>query len=558
MIKNPNAMIIDQLLAGVIDLIRDRAREQLKVKRDQDLKSLAFCFLCVRTMLDLDLDQAFDCLTEGGGDFGVDAIHLGSEADGEFAVTLFQSKYKFDLEGTSTFPVNAIEKMIGALSCLFDPNTMLGNLNDRLRLPVEEARSMIRDGHLPQVRVIFCNNGRPWSQEGDETIARAGFGAQVTWEYVNHDTLLHLMRQGKSIDDTLRFSGKLLVEDLNFARVCMGRMPVTEVAELVRRHGDQLLERNVRRFLGLHGNRVNQGIRKTLQSSEVENFYFFNNGLTMVCSDFNYNALQASDNIVKAENLQIINGGQTCMTIFKTLSEGVHNEDVANASVLVRLYKLPKDREDLIARITLATNSQNPVDLRDLHANDEVQKHLEIGLQGLGYQYLRKKVEASSRATDISPTVLATALLAVWRGAPHQAKFLSREHFGKLYDTIFTRELNAAQAVIAVLLYRFAENRRRRPQVGDPLLVRYGSFFLAMAMGRELLEQLGIALSQLTHHNFEAARNRIGQHGEELFINGCAKIQSALTALYGERELSLQQLSATFRRGDLLVLMGRA
>jgi hypothetical protein len=29
-------------------------------------------------------------------------------------------------------------------------------------------------------------------------------------------------------------------------------------------------------------------------------------------------------------------------------------------------------------------------------------------------------------------------------------------------------------------------------------------------------------------------------------------VQTALTQLYGQREVSLQQLSATFRRGDLL------
>lgn len=33
------------------------------------------------------------------------------------------------------------------------------------------------------------------------------------------------------------------------------------------------------------------------------------------------------------------------------------------------------------------------------------------------------------------------------------------------------------------------------------------------------------------------------------------KIQSALIACYGDREISLQQLSTTFRRGDLLEML---
>ena len=52
-------------------------------------------------MLDLDADETFDCLTEGGGDFGVDALHLSEEIDGEFVVTLFQGKYYRDLEAKS-------------------------------------------------------------------------------------------------------------------------------------------------------------------------------------------------------------------------------------------------------------------------------------------------------------------------------------------------------------------------------------------------------------------------------------------------------------------------
>nr|WP_269769820.1 AIPR family protein [Aeromonas salmonicida] len=35
-----------------------------------------------------------------------------------------------------------------------------------------------------------------------------------------------------------------------------------------------------------------------------------------------------------------------------------------DATVLVRIYKLPKDNEDIVLQITHATNSQNPVDLK--------------------------------------------------------------------------------------------------------------------------------------------------------------------------------------------------
>lgn len=554
---NINASIIDQRLVGIQDEIRARALSDLRLQEEGRLKSLAFVYLCVSTMLDLDSDEAFDCLTEGGGDFGVDAIHMTEEVDGEFGVTIIQAKYKANLEGRSNFEENGINSLINAIRYIFDPAAELQAVNDRLKVKVEAARSMIRDGVIPRVRAIACNNGLPWNSVADDAINRTGFGDQVAWEHVNHDTLISVLQRLKPVDETLRLTGKALVEDLNFSRVCIGRIPITEIATLMRTHGEKLLERNVRRYLGLHGNRVNQGIRETLESSNPSNFYFFNNGLTLVCSDFSYNALQSGDYQVKVENLQIVNGGQTCMTIFRTIAEmESKNQPLpAAASVLVRIYKLPKDNDDIVLQITHATNSQNPVDLKDLKSNDAKQQQLATSIESLGFEYRRKRLDSPARATDITSGTAAEAILSVWRTAPHQGKFLTREHFGKLYDTIFSDTLNGAQAVVAVLLYRIAENHRRRPAEDDPLFVRYASCFIAMQMGRHLLGALHVNLDELDHRNFDAAQQLIEKKGELYFTRAVKDVQRALNDLYGrgkKNAISIQQLSATFRRGDLI------
>jgi len=553
---NVTASIIDQRLDGIVDEIRDQARKELSVNDEGRLKSLAFVYLCTKTLLDLDPDETFDCLTEGGGDFGVDALHMTEEIDGEFTVTLIQAKYKSDLSGTSHFPESGINALINAIRHIFDPSAELGHINERLKFKVEEARSMIRDGYIPQVRAIACNNGQKWTGAAQEAIDRTGFGDQVTWEHVNHDVLINILQRIKPVNETLRLVGKAIVEDMNFSRVCVGRIPATEVALLMRRHGERLLERNIRRYLGLHGNRVNEGIHNTLYSDPA-NFYFFNNGLTMICDDFSYNALQSSGYQIKVDNLQIVNGGQTCMTIFKTMEEMERKGKPfpEEASVLVRIYKLPRDNEDIVLRITQATNSQNPVDLKDLRANDEKQQRLESSIEALGYHYRRKRTEGSTKPTDITSGAAAEAVLAVWRRAPHQAKFLTREHFGKLYDKIFDDTLNGAQVIIAVLLYRIAENHRRRPSEGDPLFVRYASCFIAMQMGKRLLQDLRIGLPALDHRNFERAKALVESRGEHYFEEAVADVHRALQSLYGEQyseTISLQQLSATFRRGDLI------
>jgi hypothetical protein len=549
---NINISIIDQRLVSVSKDIRQKASEELRITDEGRLKSLAFVYLCVKTILDLDGDDVFDCLTEGGGDFGVDAIHISEEYDGEFTVSLFQAKYKNNLEGNSNFPEEGIKSLINAINYLFNPAAKLEHINQRLLVKVEEARSLIRDGYIPQVRTIACNNGLKWNLSAQEAIDRAEFGDQVTWEYVNHERLVKILQASKPVKDTLQLSGKAIVEDMEFSRVLLGRISVTEIATLIERHGERLLERNIRRYLGLQGNRVNEGIRHTLTSDEKNNFYFYNNGVTLICDSFSYNALQDGDYKVRVENLQIINGGQTCMTIFKTLREPDLIDQNAQAFVLLRLYQLPRENEGLVQRITYATNSQNPVDLKDLRANDERQKILEKDIEQLGFNYRTKRSNTPTRSADITSGVAAEAVLSVWRRKPHQAKFFSREHFGKLYDTIFTDQLNGAQIVIAVQLYRIAENRRKRPESTDPDFVRYASCFIAMQMGQKLLADMKVQMKDISHQNFQSAQMLIDQNGESYFNASLQDIKQALQDLYGEQEISLQQLSATFRRGDLI------
>ncbi|MCK2088039.1 AIPR family protein [Thauera aromatica] len=551
---NLNASIIDQRLKGVQDEIREWARDELKLTDEGRLRSLAFVYLCVKTMLDLDAREAFDCVTDGSGDFGVDAMQVTEEVDGEFVVTVFQSKYATRLEADGNFDEGGIKALINAIRHIFDPQAELGTINDRLRVRVEQARAMVRDGFIPRVRAIACNNGLRWNDQAQRLIELAGFGEQVTWEHVNHDVLVGILQRPKQVDATLRLVGKANVEDMNFSRVCVGRMPVTEVGALMKAHGERLLERNVRRYLGLHGNRVNEGIRATLRSSAPENFYFFNNGLTIICDHFKYNGLQGGDYQVQAENLQIVNGAQTCMTIYKTLDEMAERGEFlpAQASVLVRVYELPKEKEDIVHQITHATNSQNPVDLKDLRANDEIQRQLEASIASLGFNYRRKRTDGAPKSTDITAGAAAEALLAVWRTAPHQAKFLTREHFGKLYDNVFPADVNGAQVIVAVLLYRIAENHRRRPSSDDALLVRYASCFIAMRMGQRILKALKLPLSGLTHRVFDEAKRYIETHGEDDFARSAEDIQRALDDLYGSKAVSTLQLSATFRRGDLI------
>ena len=73
---------------------------------------------------------------------------------------------------------------------------------------------------------------------------------------------------------------------------------------------------------------------------------------------------------------------QTCKTIYQTLKDNPE-KDFSQVYILVRLYEV-NDDEEIVQDITYATNSQNPVDLRDLKSNDKIQILLETGAKDLG------------------------------------------------------------------------------------------------------------------------------------------------------------------------------
>ena len=195
------------------------------------------------------------------------------------------------------------------------------------------------------------------------------------------------------------------------------------------------------------------------------------------------------------------------------------------------------------------------MDLKDLRANDERQLSLETDIKQLGYSYRRRRTESAVTKNEISSATAAEAVLSIWRTKPHQAKFFTREHFGKLYNEIFNPQLNGTQVVTAVLLYRIAENHRKRPTDNDPPFCRYAACFIAMRMGVLLLRELKTSLPNLNHSNFQPALDLITQRGEAYFSAAVQEIDQALKYLYGEKTISMQQLSATFRRGDLIHLL---
>ena len=548
--------IIDQRVTGIVEENSDILTDELGMGNDEPKKrSAAFLFLVAKTAFGLTDDEAFDGIVDGAQDFGVDAIYFDPPEDGELPIVLVQGKYRQRLDGLFGFPENGIAALINAIGTLFDPGRKV-SLNDRLAQRVEDIRSFVRAGAIPHVTAVAANNGLRWESEADDRITRAqaDFGSQVEWRHIGSEEILRQLQAPREISADVQLVGEATVETFDFRRVLVGRMSVSELARLTELHGNRLFERNIRRYLGLSGNRVNEAVAATLRDeTQRGNFYFFNNGITITCSKFRHNALEKGNWRVKLDDFQVVNGGQTARTVQRTARDT--GLDIGAAQVLVRIYELDSEDQELVESITFATNSQNPVDLRDLKSNDTRQKALGESISGLGYKYRTKREDRKVASGEFTSAVVAEAVLAVWRERPHQARFSRREHFGALYNKIFTKDLNGAQAAAAALLLRYAENRRKRPPPDAPDFLAYGSRFVAMLMGRFLLADMGLSvdeLERLNHQTFDQAKELISARADAYAARAESDIEAALEPLFTDRERTLQRLSAAFRRADLV------
>lgn len=552
-----NKQIIDQRIRKIVsdkpEWFNNDGDERRKVSK-------AFLLLSIASSLQIDISEAFNCMTEGSSDAGVDGIYIGDTNDSEFTVVLFQSKYHFNLDKEYTFPDNAVQKIIDAVRSLFDPQRDL-DVNPLMKPKIDEIRSLIMDGYIPVVKCILTNNGKKWLNEGNQHIRNAAFPEnQVSFNHYNHLDISKQLRNTTTINDSLTLTGKAIIEDFDFKRVLVGTVSISEIARLMQSHGDTLLEKNIRKFLGINSNRINQNIKETLlDETRSKNFYFFNNGITMLASKFAHNALMSENWKIKIEDLQIINGGQTSKTISHVVEDNPHI-DFSNVTVLLRLYEVSTDDEaanKLTTDITIATNSQTPVDLRDLRANDSKQQDLSIAVEQLGYEYLTKKGTGSSGTLSktIPSSVAAEAIFSTWKKKPHLAKYKRQELFGKFYDEVF-KNINGSQLIIAVLIYRYCDaNRKRYELISKHKHLPYSNYFISMICSEILLEKLQKNLLQLNHLNFEEVHTYWETHKVDIYDSAIKKIDVELSELFPEGidNIDPRRLAATFRRGDLLV-----
>ena len=251
----------------------------------------------------------------------------------------------------------------------------------------------------------------------------------------------------------------------------------SELAKIFNDYKERIFQQNVRLSLGVRSKSINKKIYETAVSDKRKHdFWYFNNGITIICSEMD---VIPSGKVANLKRAQIINGAQTTYSLYEAYSNGKLDDSV---EILVKVIET--NNREFIENVTLYTNSQNAIRLRDLCSNDEVQIETQKIINGsFGYFYERKRGEFDSlyktnkaksknfgaryRDKVISNEKAAQGFLALYLNKPSQAKSEKARIFAKdvsgFYDLIFNKKdsLLAEKLLLSWKLLEFVETKKK-------------------------------------------------------------------------------------------------
>ncbi|MEU3614009.1 AIPR family protein [Streptomyces sp. NPDC006872] len=186
---------------------------------------------------------------------------------------------------------------------------------------------------------------------------------------------------------------------------------------ILRRH---IFDWNVRDYQGAV--EVNKEIVASLLDPNSPEFWWLNNGVTIICS----NASSIGKKLV-LDDVQIVNGLQTSHTIYNALTpllDADPENSVFERLVQVRiLYTKDPTYRDAVIR---ATNRQTNVPVASLRATDDIQRKIEAYFLECDWFYDRRKNfyrnNGKSPERIVSISLLAQATMAMGLGQPDSAR----------------------------------------------------------------------------------------------------------------------------------------
>ena len=175
---------------------------------------------------------------------------------------------------------------------------------------------------------------------------------------------------------------------------------------------------NVRDYQGK--NNVNSSISETLHRADDNDFWWLNNGVTVLASE----ATLVNNRELQIVNPEIVNGLQTSMEIYNYFSENREALESEKRSILLRI--IVPDNEESRDQIIFATNNQTNIPKATLRVTDPIHLQIEMYFKSRGLFYDRRKNYYKNHgrkpAEIVGVSFLAQCLITIFLKKPDYAR----------------------------------------------------------------------------------------------------------------------------------------
>jgi len=212
-----------------------------------------------------------------------------------------------------------------------------------------------------------------------------------------------------------------------------------------------LFDSNVRAYLGV--NLVNADIHNTLNDISAPNFWWLNNGVTILAT-----SASIVGKTLKLRDIQIVNGLQTTESIYKHYTSSSKLESDSRTLLVKVIVSQDESIRDQVIR---ATNNQSSVEPAALHATEKIQRSIEEILIRHDWFYERRtnfyKNEGKPENRILSPLTIAAASTALLLKNPVRSSKLRQKHLRttEAYQSVYSESfpMNAWPVIAALIRY---------------------------------------------------------------------------------------------------------
>lgn len=447
----------------------------------------------VLTQYDIDDDETERGHVGGGNDGGYDGIYIfvnevlvnGEDADSlnitkhsKVDIHFIQAKYQ------TKFPEVCIQNWKDSFANLMssgEPDRE--RYNDQViesfglirgilkKTMTEKLRASIVFWGVSLVTEIHPNLLKQAEELKDGVLKIAPALSDVEVKLLRDSDLFMLFQQQPDKILTLKSSKESLCPDPHSAIISVSLSDFNDF--ITKDNGElekSLVEANIRDYQG--NNAVNKAIRETLQSGDDVDFWWLNNGITVLADD----VARDMDKSITLTNPRIVNGFQTSNEIWNYCKDAAFSGD--NRKVLVKC--IATNDQGARAKIIQATNNQSTIPPAYLRSLETIHLHIEQYFKRHGLHYDRRKSSCKNEgiaAKDIvTVPFLGQCLISVLLQQPDYARarpaqILSDDgKYGKIFNEGISPEAYFALGRLGIHVRQFLKNTNLSRAVQNDLI----------------------------------------------------------------------------------------